>query len=407
MAETSIPYVIPLNNQKPKVFTLVPSDPTSRYKTRQLQVQVVGKSKMIKTVLVNILEVAKDMQVPPPWIGTYCAYEIGAQAKFDAKKAERQQAFISGEHDTKDLSKIVVQFIEEVVLCPRCGLPELLIHVEAGKVLGKCRACGGDEELRISNEKFKRFVINHPPSQHQTQKGGAFAGNTQQTTKDNKDGKNKEKEKESKEKEKKEMKTKPKSEKQSLDEGDDEDDVVWYSDTSDEAARQRREAMLPKSMDSVIPVDKSSAAKKLSSNDLENLISGPDDEVVEKLKKLKMSHAVGDLEFSKLLFNASFTANMTADLKKLQSILSKFIVDEPSQIAFLTSFENFSEKVDTSLLPKSLHIIKSFYDEDILEEDSIFTWFDSTSPNSLIRKHVEPLVKWLKEAEEESEEDEN
>lgn len=65
MAETSIPYVVIYTSEKPKLLTLVPSDPKSRYKTRQLQVQVVGKSKMIKTVLVNILDVSKDMQIPP------------------------------------------------------------------------------------------------------------------------------------------------------------------------------------------------------------------------------------------------------------------------------------------------------------------------------------------------------
>lgn len=64
MADQNV-YVVPLSSAKPKIISLVPADPGSRYKTRQLQVQVVGKSKMIKTVLVNILDVAKDMQVPP------------------------------------------------------------------------------------------------------------------------------------------------------------------------------------------------------------------------------------------------------------------------------------------------------------------------------------------------------
>lgn len=68
MAEVSIPYVVPYTSEKPKILTLVPSDPGSRYKTRQLQIQVVGKNKMIKTVLVNILDVSKDMQIPPSCI---------------------------------------------------------------------------------------------------------------------------------------------------------------------------------------------------------------------------------------------------------------------------------------------------------------------------------------------------
>jgi translation initiation factor 2 beta subunit (eIF-2beta)/eIF-5 len=104
-------------------------------------------------------------------------YEIGAQAKFDAAKPERQQAYISGEHTTKDLSQIMLQFINEVVLCPVCSLPELLLNFEQkNKVMGRCRACGGNSELPITSEKFRRYVINHPPSTGKGEKA-AFAGN--------------------------------------------------------------------------------------------------------------------------------------------------------------------------------------------------------------------------------------
>lgn len=81
-------------------------------------------------------------------------------------------AFLSGEHDLKDLSRLAQKFIQEVVLCPQCGLPEITIEIASKKILGVCRACGGREELKISNEKFRRFVLNHPP----TSSKGAFDG---------------------------------------------------------------------------------------------------------------------------------------------------------------------------------------------------------------------------------------
>lgn len=181
-------YVIFLSSAKPKTITLVQKDPGSRYKTRQLQIQVQGKSKMIKTVLVNILDVAKDMLVPPNYIGTYMGYVIGAQAKWDPKLPERQQAYLSGEHDPKDLSKIMLQFVNEVLCCPICGLPELSLTADAerGDVMCSCRGCGHKGPLNISDEKFKRYVLNHPPSQN---KGDAFAGN--KTTKKSKKPKEK------------------------------------------------------------------------------------------------------------------------------------------------------------------------------------------------------------------------
>jgi len=242
MENKILPYVTFISNQPPKTLTLVPSDPSSRYKTKQLQIQVVGKSKMIKTVLVNILDIAKYMQVPPSYIGSYMAYEIGAKAKFDPKKPERQQAFLSGEHDVNDLSLIMKQFINEIVLCPNCNLPEILIEVKDKDVFGNCRACGAHSPLPISNERFKKYIINHPPENQ----GSVFNGNKAGSKKNNEKGKNKI------------SKTMKKSGSSSDDDDNDNDDnkndkvniekekkVIWYSDTSEEAARKRREEMLP------------------------------------------------------------------------------------------------------------------------------------------------------------------
>lgn len=110
---------------------------------------------------------------------------------------------------------------------------EILIGTEGDKVFGRCRACGSNSPLNITNTKFKKYVATHPPSQ----KGPAFAGSSKAASK-----------KEVKEKKEKEAKKEkpPKPKKESSDE-EEEEEVVWYSDTSAEAARKRREAMLPES----------------------------------------------------------------------------------------------------------------------------------------------------------------
>jgi len=236
--EIQIPYVIPPSNVTPKKnLTLCPSDPGSRYKTRPLQVQVVGKSKMIKTMLLNVLDVAKDMQVPPAYIGVFMGYVCGATFKFDSKKPERQQAYLSGEREAKDLSKIMLSFINEVLLCPQCNLPEILITIEKDDVFGNCRACGSHSALKITDEKFKRYVINHPP----TQAKGAFGGNKTGVKKDT--SKKEEKEKDNKDEEKKD--TPPEKPKKKEKTRKDEEEVVWLSDTSEEAVLRRRQEMLP------------------------------------------------------------------------------------------------------------------------------------------------------------------
>jgi len=63
------------------------------------------------------------------------------------------------------------------------------------------------------------------------------------------------------------------------------------------------------------------------------------------------------------------------------------------------------------LLPKVAHILKAFYDEDIIDEEVILEWAKKVSKKYVskelseqIHKKAEPFITWLKEAEEESEE---
>ena len=68
-----------------------------------------------------------------------------------------------------------------------------------------------------------------------------------------------------------------------------------------------------------------------------------------------------------------------------------------------------------SLLPKVAGIFKTFYDEDILDEEVILDWAKKVSKKYVskdlseqIHKKAVPFITWLKEAEEEtSDEDES
>jgi len=394
--DSNIPYVIPLSSQKPRTVSLVPTDPGSRYKMRQLQVQVVGKSKMIKTVLANILDVSKDMQVPPSFIGVFMGYEIGAQAKFDPKKPEKQQAFLSGEHDTKDLSKIMEKFINEVVLCPNCGLPEIILVADKKDVAGNCRACGASSPLDFTNEKFKRYIVNHPPS---TSKG-AFGGNQAA-----KKGEKEQKEKEAKEKEKeqrpKKVKTpvSPKSKSTDDNEEDADDEhgraVVWYSDTSEEAARQRREAMLPESF---LPMEDREVKKKSYMTEFSKLVESKD---LEKIQQFKTENDIPDGTFIAILLEAMFNANsdMQAELRANNAVLAKFAPN--AQQDLLNTIGDFCMKSPSSLSNICL-ILKELYDLEILDEETAISWYENGNLVPQLKQQVTPIIQWFREAEEES-----
>jgi len=393
--ESSPQYVVAVSANKPKVLSLVPSDPGSRYKCRQLQVQVHGHSKMIKTILVNILDVAKDFQVPPPYLGTFMGYEIGAMSKFDTKKPERQQASISGEHEIKDLSKLALKFIQEVVLCPVCGLPEVQLRPNKNQVMGECRACGGNSEMKINNDKFKRYVINHPPERS----GDAFSNKTEEKTKQEKT-RNSDKEP----KEKKEKKEK-KSSKEKVEEP--EEEIVWYSDTSSAAVKARKGANVPDTLEQPGTESTENAASTVKVLDKTQLATNIANNDFAKIDQQKAEAGLTGEQLIRVIVEV-IAADSENLAKKYKQLLSKYANNEATQCALLNAIEENIAKTYPALVPKAPIIIKSLYDEEFLVEETILLWATSKHANlsPQFRQSVQPLIKWLQEAEEESEDEE-
>jgi translation initiation factor 5 len=165
--ETKVRYVIKTSGStklSPKTLNMDGSDdPFYRYKMRELYIQVVGKGKMIKTVLLNVDDVSKDLKVPPAYLTAYLGYALNAQTKYDAKKPDRERASISGDIDADKMSQRIVDFMKEFVLCPKCKLPEITHNVDkkSGDVLATCRSCGEHSTLNLKDN-FQRYINNHP-----------------------------------------------------------------------------------------------------------------------------------------------------------------------------------------------------------------------------------------------------
>lgn len=133
-------------------------DPFYRYKMRQLLVQVVGKGKMIKTMFVNIDDVARDLKVPPSYLIAFFGYHFSTSHKYEPTKPTRERAFVTGNRTLNELSATMIKFIRDLVLCPTCGLPETKI---CKGIEINCRSCG-QTTIPNLNDKFKTFITNHP-----------------------------------------------------------------------------------------------------------------------------------------------------------------------------------------------------------------------------------------------------
>jgi len=178
---------------------------------------------------------------------------------------------------------------------------------------------------------------------------------------------------------------------------------VWFSDTSEEAARKRREEMIPES----ILVEK----LKIDDNNNEDLIKSLKEAIksgVEAIQQLQSSKKdLDESAFSTALFSALFAsdADLLAEIKSRTSILSKVITSKSSQLSLLSNIETFlgQSKNQISKIPL---VLKELYDKEILDEENILYWAEKVKGIKAVRDSAAPMIKWLKEAEEESDEEE-
>ena len=75
-----------------------------------------------------------------------------------------------------------------------------------------------------------------------------------------------------------------------------------------------------------------------------------------------------------------------------------------AQVSFLTGLENYA--LSQEGLSKSMHvIIQSMYKLDIVEEEAILRWHETSCKDETMRAAVVPLIEWLQEASEEDSDD--
>ncbi|KAL3202425.1 hypothetical protein MRX96_042496, partial [Rhipicephalus microplus] len=102
------------------------TDQFYRYKMPKIIAKVEGKGNGIKTVLVNMSEVAKALNRPPTYPTKYFGCELGAQTQLDAKN---DRYIVNGAHEAAKLQDILDGFIRRYVLCASCDNPETVLGV--------------------------------------------------------------------------------------------------------------------------------------------------------------------------------------------------------------------------------------------------------------------------------------
>lgn len=377
------------------------TDAFYRYKMPKLIAKVEGKGNGIKTVIVNMVEVAKAIGRPPSYPTKYFGCELGAQTKLDHKN---DRYIVNGSHDVTKLQDLLDGFIRKFVLCPECDNPEtdLIISAKKGTIQQGCKACGFHGLLTF-NHKLNTFILKNPPNLNPAVQGSSLTEGKRPKRISKKQESNGDMTKSDEENELNVL-----APEKVADEVDDDDG--WSADVSEEAVRARALDLSVGVKGLTISEDLEKTEKErmdifytcvktaLEQNNLDAK------EILSEAERLEVK-TKAPLILAELLFDEK----IHVQLKKHRILLLRFThEDSKAQRYLLNGVEQVIALHKDTLLTKVPAILKLFYDADILEEKVLFEWAEKTSKKYVtkefsaeIRTRAEPFIRWLREAEEE------
>uniref|UniRef100_A0A8C2YJ98 Eukaryotic translation initiation factor 5 n=1 Tax=Chinchilla lanigera TaxID=34839 RepID=A0A8C2YJ98_CHILA len=368
------------------------SDQFYGYKMPHLIAKVEGKGNGIKTVTVNMADIAKALNQPPTCPTKYFGCELGAQTQFDIKN---DHYIVNGSQEVNKLQDMLDGFIKKLVLCPECENPETDLHVNLKKQTtdNSCKACGYQGMLDTHHE-LCTFILKNPPENSDSGTG--------KKEKEKKNRKGKDKENGS-------VSSKVSPPPQAVEEEDDN----CGEGTTEEAQRRRMDEisdhakvlMLSDDLERIVEERVNILFDFVKKKKEEGIIDSSDKETVAEAETLG-AKAMGPLVLTEVLFNQK----IREQIKKHRGHFLRFCHNnKKAQRYLLHGLECVVAEHQAQLLSKIPHILKEMYNEDLLEEEVVIDWSEKVSKKYIskelakeIRVKAEPSIKWLKEAEEES-----
>lgn len=388
------------------------TDAFYRYKMPRINAKVEGKGNGIKTVIVNMADVAKAIGRPATYPTKYFGCELGAQTQFDYKN---ERFIVNGSHDAIKLQDLLDGFIRKYVLCPACDNPEteLLVSAKKGTISQGCKACGFHGPLEV-NHKVNTFILKNPPNLDPAAQGSSLTeGKRSKRSKKgagegdaNGDG----------EQGSDDVIDAPKP--KAADEDD--DDTNWTADISEEAVRARMQDLTDAAKSMAVSDDAEKSEKERIDIFYDFAKRKRDEGKLDNVQTHKDLYTEADrldiLQKAPLvLVELLFSANIIQEIRKHRNLLLRFTHNNmKAQRYLIGGLEQIIALHSTKLLDKVAGILKLFYDSDILEEKAILEWASKVSKKYVskevateIHEKAKPFIQWLQEAEEEESSDED
>jgi len=366
-----------------------------RYKMPELEAKVESRGNGIKTVIVNIADIAKALARPATYPVRYIGYTLGALVDINETT---NRYIVNGKHSEEDLSALLDGFIDKYVLCKHCGNPETILSVtkDQSTLRLKCKACGGVTKVDALDQLGKFIAKNPPPKMKDMMLEESKKKRSQE------------------EEEEQVREVENAMSRSSLQDSD----TTWSLDVSEEAiaARRKEAGSLAASMPRGALFELKANTKPLTPAAEKQLVK----RVAGDLMKLYQRNAGKDVDsmvytlsdyFKKveginayILVNAFFAGaivpegeNLLENSYQYAAHIAPFLTGkEFAQHALLDSLERARQRkmVTTKMMPTA---IKQYYDVDALEEDFIISWYEEHAEEG--GKAIKPFVDWLKTAE--------
>jgi len=374
-----------------------------RYKMPRIIAKVEGKGNGIKTVIVNMADVAKALYRQPTFPTKYFGCELGAQTQFDLKN---DRFIVNGQHDAAKLQDLLDGFIRKFVLCSNCSNPETDLTVKARKneVHAKCKACGHvymiDPVHRLTT-----FIIKNPPE-------GAGKKGSKKTTVNKAKGANGG---DSPEREDAEETDEVAGDTSAVAVADDD----WGSDCEEfENGEHLSEAV--KNM--VLDVDLADKTTEERANMFHAFVQkrfnggqviGREKELVDEADRLDIRDKAVVILLEVLMTEPS---SYLEQIRRFRKAFLHFTVEnERAQKYLLGALEKLIGEHRDFFLPRVSKLLLELYEVDILTEEVIIDWAEKgpskryveRALSKKIHENAAKVVEWLRNASDDEEEDDD
>lgn len=445
-----------------------------RYKMPKLITKIEGRGNGIKTNIVNMVDVAKALARPPAYTTKYFGCVLGAQSKFEEKTGT--STVNGAHETAKLVQHLegFIKTYVQCYGCGNPETEVIITKNQC--ITLKCAACGHVSDVDMRDKLTTFILKNPPEQKkkkgskdmRRAEKERLKAGEEmdKESKKLSKEGSGKKKgdEKVKKSKKKRDEDDSEKGSSQKDEDsaedaaGNDEedDDVEWQTDTSADAAKQRIQEQLSAVTASMVmvsteekPLNGTSTHGTNGKNSEQRPADVPsgvdvgedeeeegedDDEeepsphelLVADLADYVKTHNLSEVAsyvkkkgttegvlaaLLEVLFEG-ISKGFAKEVVKKKAAFLKTVDSADLQLVLLAAIEHFFATAAKAAGKEVALVLKAMYDEDILEEEQIFAWFNKTGASTLVgpadaaivRKHADPFVKWLKEAEEDDDE---